>query len=152
MQTGYYYDDLAVGQVLRSARSIRVERDRLISFAEEFDPQPAHLSDESAASSQFGQLVASGWHTGCIALRLTTETVVIAGGGLGAGIEKMNWLRPVLPGDDLRIEITVLAKRPSKSRPERGLITFHTVVLNQHDAPVQEMTSNVLLPVRPART
>jgi len=147
---GLYYDDLAVGQVLRSPRSVRVERERVISFAREFDPQPAHLSDEAAAGSQFGELVASGWHTGCITMRLTTETLSFSAGGLGAGIEKMNWLRPVKPGDELRIEISVVAMRPSRSRPDRGLVTFRTVTLNQNDEPVQEMTSNVLLARRPA--
>ena len=150
MSDGLYYDDLAVGQVLRSPRAIRVERERLISFAREFDPQPAHLSDAAAAASQFGELVASGWHTGCITMRLTTETFSFAAGGLGAGIEKMNWLRPVKPGDELRVEITVVAMRPSHSRPDRGLVTFRTVTLNQNDEAVQEMTTNVLAARRPA--
>ncbi len=152
MQSGYHYDDLAIGQVLRSPRSLHVDRDRLIAFAEEFDPQPAHLSEEAAAKSQFGTLVASGWHTGSMTMRLTAETLIIANGGMGAGIEKLNWLRPVKPGDDLRIEITVKAKRLSRSRPERGLVTFHTVTFNQNDEPVYEVVANVFLPRRPGAT
>jgi len=148
----YTYDDFEVGQVLRSPRAITLDRDRIISFGEEFDPQPAHLSEEQAAKSQFGELVASGWHTSCVSMRLTTETYSIADGGLGAGIEKMNWLRPVRPGDTLRVEITIQAKRPSRSRPDRGIITFHTRTLNQKDEPVLEMTSNVLAPRRPGAT
>jgi len=150
VQDGFFYDDLEIGQVFPSARSIRIERDRLIAFAEEFDPQPAHLSDDLAAKSQFGELIASGWHTGSVSLRLTTETMKIAGGGMGAGIEKMNWLRPVRPGDELRIEITVQSKRLSRTRPERGLVTFYTATLNQHGEKVMEMTSHVFLPRRPA--
>ena len=82
-------------------------------------------------------------------MRLTAETLIIANGGMGAGIEKLNWLRPVKPGDDLRIEITVKAKRPSKSRPERGLVTFHTVTFNQDNEAVYEVVANVFLPRRP---
>ncbi len=142
------YDDFSVGQVLHSPRGITIDRARLIAFGEEFDPQPAHLSEELAAKSQFGELVASGWHTGCVSMRLHTETYRIADGGLGAGIEKMNWLRPVKPGDVLRVEITVLTLRPSRSRPDRGLITFHTRTINQNNEAVMEMTSNVLAPRR----
>lgn len=144
----YTFDDFSVGLVLHSPRSITMERDRIISFGEEFDPQPAHLSEELAAKSQFGELVASGWHTGCVTMRMTTETYRIADGGLGAGIEKMNWLRPVRPGDVLRVEVTVQAMRPSRSRPDRGIITFHTRTLNQNGEAVMEMTTNVLAPRR----
>jgi acyl dehydratase len=144
----YAYDDFHVGLVLRSPRAITLDRARIISFGEEFDPQPAHLSEEAAARSQFGELVASGWHTASVSMRLTTETYRIADGGLGAGIEKMNWLRPVRPEDTLRVEITVQAMRPSRSRPDRGLITFHTRTLNQKGEAVMEMTSNVLAPRR----
>ncbi|MSP04909.1 MAG: MaoC family dehydratase [Acetobacteraceae bacterium] len=146
----YTYDDFAVGQVLHSPRSLVIDCARIIAFGEEFDPQPAHLSEALAAKSQFGELVASGWHTGCVSMRLATETYRIADGGMGAGIEKMNWLRPVKPGDALRVEVTILAMRPSRSRPDRGLLTIHTRTLNQHDVAVMEMTANVLAPRRAA--
>lgn len=144
----YTYDDFTVGQVMRSPRSIVMERDRIIAFGEEFDPQPAHLGEAEAVKSQFGELVASGWHTGSTSMRLATETYRIADGGMGAGIEKMNWLRPVRPGDALRVEISILAMRPSRSRPDRGLVTIHTRTLNQHDEPVMETTAHVLAPRR----
>jgi len=144
----FTYDDFTVGLVLRSPRSIVMDRDRIVAFGEEFDPQPAHLSEQAAAKSQFGELVASGWHTGSTSMRLATETYRIADGGMGAGIETLKWLRPVRPGDALRVEISILATRPSQSRPDRGVVTIHTRTLNQHDETVMETTAHVLAPRR----
>jgi acyl dehydratase len=149
-QDGFTFEDMPVGRVLHSARAIRMERDRMIAFAEEFDPQPAHLSEEAAAASQFGQLCASGWHTGGVTMRLVAETLVIAQGGMGLGVDNMRWHRPVLPGDTLRVTIEVLAARPSRSQPGRGLVTTRTTTFNQHDQPVQELTSVVMMPMRSA--
>lgn len=146
----FTYDDFIVGQVLQSGGSITMDRDRIIGFGEEFDPQPAHLNEEAAAGSQFGELVASGWHTASVSMRLTLQTYRIANGGMGAGIEKMNWIRPVRPGDTLRVEITILNKRLSRSRPDRGLIHVQTRTFNQNDALVMDMTSHVLAPRSPA--
>ena len=146
----FTYDDFIVGQVLQSGGSITMDRDRIIGFGEEFDPQPAHLNEEAAAGSQFGELVASGWHTASVSMRLTLQTYRIANGGMGAGIEKMNWIRPVRPGDTLRVEITILNKRLSRSRPDRGLIHVQTRTFNQNDALVMDMTSHVLAPCSPA--
>jgi len=147
---GFYFEDMPVGRVLHSARSISMDRDRMIAFAAEFDPQPAHLSEAQAAESQFGQLCASGWHTGSATMRLVAETLVIARGGMGLGVEAMRWPRPVLPGDTLRVTIAVLAARPSRSQPGRGLVTIRTTTFNQHDLPVQELTSVVMMPMRSA--
>ena len=144
----FTYDDIVVGQTLHSPRSIVIDRARLISFGKEFDPQPAHLSEEQAAASQFGELVASGWHTASVSMRLTLETYRIADGGMGAGIEKMNWVRPVRAGDALRVEIIFLNKRLSRSRPEQGLIHVQTRVFNQRDDMVMDMASHVLAPIK----
>ena len=144
----FTYDDIVVGQTLHSPRSILIDRARLISFGKEFDPQPAHLSEEQAAASQFGELVASGWHTASVSMRLTLETYRIADGGMGAGIEKMNWVRPVRAGDALRVEIIFLNKRLSRSRPEQGLIHVQTRVFNQRDDMVMDMASHVLAPIK----
>ena len=149
-QDGYTFEDMPVGRVLHSARGIRMERDRMIAFAEEFDPQPAHLSEAAAASSQFGQLCASGWHTGGVTMRLVAETLVIARGGMGLGVDTMRWHRPVLPGDTLRVTIEVLAARESRSQPGRGLVTTRTTTLNQRDETVQELTAVVMMPLRSA--
>ncbi len=142
------YEDFTIGQVMRSPRAIVMERDRVISFGEEFDPQPAHLSEEQAAGSQFGQLVASGWHTAAVSMRLTLETYRIANGGMGAGIEKMNWIRPVKPGDALRVEITILNKRESRSRPDKGLLHVQTRTFNQNDELVMTMEGYGMFAVR----
>ena len=142
----FTYDDFIVGQVLQSGGSITMDRDRIIGFGEEFDPQPAHLNEEAAAGSQFGELVASGWHTASVSMRLTLQTYRIANGGMGAGIEKMNWVRPVRPGDALRVEITILNKRESRSRPDKGIIHVQTRAFNQNDELMMDMTSHVLAP------
>jgi acyl dehydratase len=145
-----YYDDLAVGQVFMS-RAEAMPRERMISFAEEFDPQPQHLSEELARGSMFGELVASGWHTAALTMRLQLESLLgrFPGGGMGAQIEKLAWVRPVRPGDTLRVKAEIMDMRPSRSRPDRGLITVLTTTLNQDDEPVQTMTAAILIPRRP---
>jgi len=137
-----------VGRVLRSARAIRMEREAMIEFATAYDPQPAHLSEEAAASSQFGLFCASGWHTGSVTMRLVAETLRIANGGMGIGVDALRWPRPVVPGDELRVEIEVLAARASRSQPGRGIVTTRTTTLNQHGEIVQELTSIVMMPMR----
>ena len=145
-QNSFWFEDMAAGQVLRSARAITLDRDAIIAFARQYDPQPAHLGEETAKDSLFGLFCASGWQTGATTMRLIYETLPIARGGMGAGIEQLRWLRPVLPGDSLRVEITVLATRPSRSRPEAGVVSYRSTTLNQNDEPVQEFTTTVLMP------
>ena len=145
-QNSVWFEDVAAGQVLRSPRAITLDREAIIVFARQYDPQPAHLGEETAKDSQFGLFCASGWQTGATTMRLIYETLPIARGGMGAGIEQLRWLRPVRPGDSLRVEITVLATRPSRSRPESGVVTYRCTTLNQNDEPVQEFTTTVLMP------
>jgi acyl dehydratase len=151
MTDDLYWEDLGVGQVIIS-RSQVMTRDRIVAFAEEFDPQPQHLSEEAARGSLFGELVASGWHTASVTMRLQLEAMMgrFPGGSLGAQIDTLAWRRAVRPGDELRAEVEVLAKRPSGSRPDRGLLTLKTTTLNQRDETVQEMTATILAPRRPA--
>jgi acyl dehydratase len=96
MTREHHFEDFAVGQKFRS-RPFRMEKDRMIEFAKEFDPQPQHADEEAAASSQFGQLVASGWHTAAVSMRLFISDALppIAGGGQGAGIDGLAWPAPV---------------------------------------------------------
>ncbi len=149
--TPLHFEDLHVGQQFTSG-SAPMERDRLLAFAAEFDPQPQHTSDEAARGSQFGTLVASGWHTAALTMRLQVETLFsrFPGGGLGAQIDTLAWRRPVLPGDTLRIVIEVRALRDSRSRPNSGLASLHTTTVNQHGETVQEMDGAVLVPRRRA--
>jgi acyl dehydratase len=149
-QDRFWFEDIAAGQVLRSPRAITLDRAAIIAFAREFDPQPAHLGEETARDSQFGLFCASGWHTGSVTMRLISETLPIARGGMGAGIEQLRWLRPVRPGDSLRVELTVLAARVSRSRPDSGVVTYRCTTLNQADEPVQDFTTTVLMPRREA--
>ena len=140
-----YLEDFAVGQTFRSPR-MRVERDRVLAFAAEFDPQPFHLDESAARRSMFGGLIASGWHTAAMTMRLLVESELKpAGGIIGAGFEECRWPRPVRPGDELRIECEVLDVRPSKSRPRLGLIKLRTTTLNQDDATVLVYVGNLVV-------
>jgi acyl dehydratase len=129
--SGRYLEDFAVGQTFGSGR-LRIDKERARAFAAEFDPQPFHLDEAAARRSIFGGLTASGWHTAAVTMRLLVETELKpAGGIIGAGLDECRWPRPVRPGDELRIECEVIEVRPSKSRPEQGLIKLRTTTLNQ---------------------
>jgi acyl dehydratase len=146
-----YYEDLEVGQSAISHPHL-MTLERIIAFGQEFDPQPQHVDETAARDSLFGELVASGWHTAAVTMRLQLETMMgrFPGGTLGAQMDNLAWKRPVRPGDELRARIEVLAMRPSASRRDRGLLTLRTATLNQRDEAVQEMTATVLVPRRPA--
>lgn len=146
-----FYEDLHVGQRFESA-AMPMERDRMVAFAAEFDPQPQHMDEELARASTFGTLVASGWHTASLTMRLQTEAFFsrFPGGALGAQLDGLVWRQPVHPGDTLRAIVEVLALRASNSRPERGLATLRTTTLDQRDRVVLEMTAAVMVPRRPA--
>ena len=145
-----YLEDFSAGQKFESGR-LRVERERIKSFAAEFDPQPFHVDEEAAKQSLFGGLAASGWHTAAMTMRLLVESELKpAGGILGAGFDEFRWPKPVRPGDELHLEIEVLEARASKSRPEQGLIKVRTTTLNQNGEPVQISVGNLIVPRRPA--
>jgi acyl dehydratase len=145
-----YLEDFAVGQVFRSAR-LRVEEAEIKAFAAQFDPQPFHLDAVAAKATMFGGLAASGWHTTALTMRLLVDGgAPIAGGIIGAGTDELRWPRPVRPGDELRVESEVLEIRPSRSRPQQGLVKMRTTTFNQHDEPVQIMVANLLVPRRAA--
>jgi acyl dehydratase len=146
--TKRYLEDFAAGQTFGSGR-LRVDADQIKSFAAQFDPQPFHLDDEAAGKSVFRGLAASGWHTAALTLRLLVEgELKPAGGIVGAGFDEFRWPRPVRPGDEVRLESEVLEVRPSKSRPEQGLIKVRTTTLNQDGEPVQIMVANLVVPRR----
>jgi acyl dehydratase len=146
-----YLEDFSVGQKFGSGR-ITVQAERVKSFAAEFDPQPFHLDDALARDTIFRGLAASGWHTAAMTMRLLVDSEVQPAGGIvGAGFDEFRWPRPVRPGDELRIEAEVLEVRPSKSRPEQGMIKLRTTTLNQNGEPVQVSVGNLVVPRRPAR-
>jgi acyl dehydratase len=143
-----YLEDFVVGQTFRSGR-LPIDKDRIKTFAAEFDPQPFHLDELAARDTIFGGLAASGWHTAAITMRLLVESDLRPAGGIvGAGFDEFRWLRPVRPGDQLRIEAEVLEVRPSRSRPHQGLIKVRTTTLNQNDESVQVIVGNLVVPRR----
>jgi acyl dehydratase len=148
--TPLYFEDLAVGDRFESPPA-PMERAEIVAFARQFDPQPQHMSDESAAASLFGRLIASGWHTGAVTMRLQYEVLLsrFPGGAMGATVERMSWTRPVEPGDAIRAVVEVLAVRESRSRPERGVVSMRTTTLNQRDEAVMDMTAAIMVPRRP---
>ena len=145
-----YLEDFAVGQRYGSGR-LTVDKERIRSFAAEFDPQPFHLDEEAARRSIFGGLAASGWHTAAMTMRLLVQSEFKpAGGIIGAGFDEFRWPAPVRPGDELRLEIEVLEVRPSKSRPNQGLLKIRTTTKNQKGEAVQVSVGNLIVPRRPA--
>jgi acyl dehydratase len=148
--TERYLEDFELGQTFGSGH-IRIDADRIKSFAAEFDPQPFHLDERAATGSIFRGLAASGWHTAAITMRLLVESELKPAGGIvGAGFDEFRWPRPVRPGDELRVESEVLEIRVSKSRPEQGVIKVRTTTLNQNNEPVQVSVGNLIVPCRPA--
>jgi acyl dehydratase len=136
-------EDLTVGQVFES-RSQQVDAEAIKAFAREFDPQPFHLDDEAAKTTLFGGLAASGWHTAALTMRLIVQSVPLEGGVIGSGGE-LSWPRPTKAGDSLRVVTEVLSIAPSRSKPDRGMITMRSTTLNQNDEPVQVFTPKVVV-------
>lgn len=136
-----HFEDLKVGDKFSTA-SVVVTEAEIIAFAKQFDPQPFHTDPAVAPSTVFGRLVASGWHTAALTMRLMVEgEKQLAGGSVGLGIEKMAWPEPVLPGDTLTAVSEVTDMRLSRSKPDRGVVTFVNTTYNQHGRAVQVMTS-----------
>jgi acyl dehydratase len=147
---GRYLEDFEPGQRYGSPR-MRIDADGIKRFAAEFDPQPFHLDEDRARASIFQGLAASGWHTAAVTMRLLVDGDLRPAGGLvGAGFDEFRWPRPVRPGDELRVESEVLDVRPSRSRPDRGLIKVRTTTFNQNDEPVQVTVGHLVVPRRPA--
>jgi acyl dehydratase len=148
---GRYFEDYAVGQKFGSG-TVTVTAERIKSFAREFDPQPFHTDEEAAKKTFFGGLVASGWHTASMSMRLFVESdITPEGGSIGAGGSDLSWPRPTRPGDVLRIESEVLELRPSKSRPEIGIMKVKLTTYNQADEVVQFAYPTMIVPRRPAK-
>jgi acyl dehydratase len=146
----HYLEDFAVGQTYGSPR-LQVDEARAKVFAAEYDPQPFHLDDAAARKTVFGGLAASGWYTAALTMRLLVDgELKPAGGIIGLGFDEFRWPRAVKPGDELHLISEILEVRPSKSRPDQGLIKVRTTTLNQNDEPVQITVGNLLVPRRPA--
>jgi len=126
-----YFEDYIPGAVFEYGE-IRVDEAEIIEFARRFDPQEMHIDPEAAARGRFGGLIASGWHTAAMMMRLVAENFLPKKASLGSpGIDELRWLRPVRPGDVLRLRVTVLEATRSRSRPDRGVVRTFMKVLNQ---------------------
>ena len=145
-----YFEDLEIGSETCFG-SYDVTREEVIDFARKYDPQPFHLSDEEAAKTHFGRIAASGWHTCAMTMAVIARFVVEdQQAGLGSpGVDELRWLKPVYPGDTLHVRGKIVAKTPSRSKPDLGSFRTETVVTNQHDVPVMRFTSIVLIRRRP---
>lgn len=143
-----FLEDLAPGQRFASAPRV-LTADAIKSFAATYDPQPFHLDEDAAAATLFAGLSASGWHTAALTMAMVVESVPIAGGIIGSGGE-LTWPRPTRPGDTLRVETEILTITPSRSKPDRGMVTIRVTTLNQHNEPVQTFLPKLVVPRRPA--
>jgi acyl dehydratase len=137
-----YFEDLTPGRRFTSAART-MDAAGIKAFAREYDPQPFHLDETAAASTFFGGLVASGWYTAAATMRLLVDSEFRpAGGVIGAGIDEFRWPAPVRPGDTLHIESEVLEARPSKSRPDIGIVRVRHTTRNQRGEAVQDFVAN----------
>lgn len=140
-----YFEDVKTGDRFHTGEQ-EVTEAEIIAFGRQYDPQPFHTDPAAAAGTLFGRLVASGWHTAAVSMRLMVQSdMQLDGGVIGQGVEAIRWPRPVLPGDRLRVVMEVAELRPIAHRPERGLIRLHCRTLNQHDKIVQDMTANLVV-------
>ena len=141
-----YFEDLQLG-VETEYGSYRVTREEVLEFAQRYDPQPFHLSDEEAAKTHFGRIAASGWHTAAMVMSVIARFVVAhEQAGLGSpGIDELRWKKPVYPGDTLHVRGRIIEKTPSRSRPEMGSFRTETIVTNQDGDVVMTFTSIVLI-------
>ncbi len=142
-----YLEDFHVGQRFTSATH-RMETEEIKAFARQFDPQPFHLDEAAANRSIFGGLVASGWHTAAVSMRLQVESgLPVAGGMIGIGGE-MSWPQPTRPGDVLCVVSEIKEVTPSRSRPDRGTVRVRSETRNQRDEVVQILDAKLLVPRR----
>lgn len=144
-----YFEDYIVGNVHRFGQ-VAVEEAEVIAFAKRFDPQSFHTDVEAARHGPFGGLIASGWHTAGLMMRLLADHFLSSVASLGSpGIDELRWLKPVRPGDVLSLQVTIRAATPSRSKPDRGMVRTFIEVINQTDAVVMTLVAMVLVGRRP---
>jgi acyl dehydratase len=145
-----HLDDFAPGQVY-DLGGRTLQRDEIVAFARDWDPQPFHLDEEAATASIYGGLIASGWQTVCVFMRLFADGLLTRAAAMGSpGVDELRWLKPVRPGDALVARLEVLEVRPSRSRPDRGIMRARAVTLNQRREVVLTFIATVLFKRRAA--
>lgn len=144
-----YWEDLPAGTVL-DLGSYEVTKEEILDFARKYDPQPFHTDEEAAKDSIFGGLIASGWHTCAMMMRLLCDSLLLRAASLGSpGMDEVRWLRPVRPGDTLTATMEVADARASRSKPDRGIIHSSWVVKNQDGEVVMTMKGTGMYRRRP---
>ena len=145
-----YFEDFKPGDVIELG-SRTISKESILAFAREFDPQPFHTDEEAAKRSIYGGLLASGWHTGSLLMRILNDGLLKDTASLGSpGVDELRWLKPVRPGDVLSARMTVLESIPSRSKLDRGLIRSLMELRNQHNEIVLTVRGLSLLGRRPA--
>ncbi len=145
-----WFEDYVVGETSEHG-SVRVAEDEVVAFGQRYDPQPFHVDRDAAAAGPFGGLIASGWHTCALMMRLLAENYLSPVSSLGSpGIDELRWVKPVRPGDELRLRTTVEQARPSRSRPDRGLVHTRVELVDQTGAVALRLLAMNLVLRRPA--
>jgi acyl dehydratase len=135
-----YWEDFKTGEVAVYGPRL-VTREEIVAFAAEFDPQPMHLDEAAASATLLGGLAASGWHMCSLLMRTIADGFILDSSSMGApGIEELRWLKPLRPGTQIRVRVTVLDTRASKSRPEMGLTRFRYDMIDEADAVIMSLT------------
>ena len=139
-----YFEDLKAGDRFKSG-TYKVTEEQIVSFAREFDPQPFHLDPAVAHQTMFKGLIASGWHTAAITMRLFVQTLNFAEGAIGLGVDELRWPNAVRPGDVLQVETEIVDLRESRSKPSHGIVRIRNVTTNQRGEVVQTMFASALV-------
>ncbi len=146
----YAFEDFEVGSVI-ACGSRTVTADEIVAFARQFDSQPFHVDEEAGRRSIYGSLIASGWHTASMAMKLACDTYLVGSASAGSpGVDQIRWINPVRPGDTITVEIETVETRPSQSKPDRGVVVSEWRVSNQHGQPVMRMRGMGMFLRRPA--
>lgn len=147
---GRWYEDFTVGEEIRSPGKTLTEAE-IVEFGFRYDPQPFHIDKQAADASIYGGLIASGWHIGSVAFRLLTMTDVLGEASLGSpGIDELRWLKPVRPNDTLTTVVRITEMRPSRSKPDRGIVVMAYRIVNQDEETVMTMQALQLIRRRDA--
>lgn len=144
-----YLEDLQIGDKVHTA-PVTVTEEDILDFSRRFDPQPMHADPEAAMRGPFQGLIASGWHTAALVMRMTVDSNPLGGLPLlGLGVDGIEWPQPVRPGDTIQVEMEILAIRPSHSQPSHGIVKIRSTARNQRGEVVYVVTPNCWVPRRP---